>query len=142
ERAKGVAYFTRLKAEIDGHLAKGSISYRRTQELGYFASEALGHFDLRDESLRERAFLVIDRYLDGYRSPSLDEKIHDFETNSFRVFDHTSPARGLAMVAEPFEKAFFSKDQLELIGLPTLEPLGTDVFMRLSAYNLFLVGVA
>jgi hypothetical protein len=143
ERAKGVAYLKELKADIDGHLSTGEISYRRTQELSYFVSEALGHFDHRRETAMQRAFLVIDRYLDGYTAKSLDQQIDNYHRNAFSVFDtRAAKSSGLDEFHDTFDKAFFSTDKLELISLPTMEPLNDDIFFRLNAYNLFPVGVA
>jgi hypothetical protein len=143
ERAKGVAYLKELKADVDGHLSGGEISYRRTQELSYFVSEALGHFDHRRETPMQRAFLVIDRYLDGYTPKSLDQQIDNYHRNAFSVFD-TRAARssGLDEFHDTFDNAFFSTDKLELIALPTMEALNDDIFFRLSAYDLFPTGVA
>jgi hypothetical protein len=143
ERAKGVAYLQALKADVDGHLSRGEISYRRTQELSYFVSEALGHFDHRRETAMQRAFLVIDRYLDGYTPKSLDRQIDNYHRNAFSVFDtRAAKSSGLDEFHDTFDTAFFSTDKLELISLPTMEALNDDIFFRLSAYNLFPIGVA
>jgi len=140
---KEVAYFQELKADVDGHLAKGSIDYRRTQELAYFSAEALGLLDHARETPKQRAFLVIDRYLDGYTPKTLDQQIENYHHNAFRVFDTNAPRiSGLDRFHNTFDKAFFADSKLELISLPTMEPLGLDIFFRLSDYNLFPIGVA
>jgi hypothetical protein len=143
QRLKAVGYFRTLKSEIDRHVAGGSISYRRSIELAYYASEALGVLDYPKETRMQRAFLVIDRYLDGYTPKSLETQVDNYKHNTFSVFDTAAPhISGLDAFQKKFDDAFFATDKLEMISLPTMEPLGLDIFFRLSDYNLFPLGVA
>lgn len=140
EHESGLSYLEELKADVGGHLARGNISYRRTQELGYFAARALGHFDLPDLSLRDRAFLSADRYLMGLYGTRLEAEIADYRAGAFRVFDGPSPVEGFKLVHDTFDTSFFG-DELGMISLPTTDALGPEVFMRLASYDLFPMGI-
>jgi hypothetical protein len=138
----GIDHCKALKAEVSGHADKGELSYRRMQELSYHVSQALGVFDYDDLNLRDRGFLLIDQYLMGVETPNIQELVRRYEANEFTVFQKDPNVEGFKMVQKPFEDAFLNTEEMEMVVLPTMEHLGPAPFMRLSSYDLFLVGVA
>lgn len=142
EHETGLALLNALKTEVEGHLEKGSIDYKRTQELGFFVARALGHFDMDQIGLRDRTLLKADRYMQGYESLSIEEELARYKANDFSVFQKESPVEGFKLVHQSFEDAFFNPDAMEMVSLPTCEHLGPGVFMRMSSYDMFVMGVA
>ena len=142
DRKLGLEYLHELKADVDTHLGGGQVSYRRLQELSYFSSRALGMLDISDLNLRDRSFLMIDRYIHGRHGIPIADEYALYRNNAFVVFEGESPVSGFKMVEKQFEEAFFNQSDLELISLPTTEDLGIEPFMRLSSYDVFLMGIA
>ncbi len=142
EHELGIHHLQTLKAEVAGHLKGGKIDYERLQELSYFSARAMGHFDEGDLSLKDRAFLVVDRFLQGHKHVTMAEEVKLFESRQMTIFEaNPGVGSGFRKVQKPFVDAFANTSELKLISLPTSEPLGTDVFMRLAQYDLFLMGV-
>ena len=141
EHKAGLQYLAVLGHEIASHLDQGTIGYRRLIELSYFSARAMGHFDLGDLTLKDRAMLQVDRYMQGYRSTSIAEEQAHFADGKFSVFQADSPVGGFKPVQKPFEQAFFDKEKLSMIALPTTLDLSGAELMRLVPYNVFLLGV-
>ena len=137
----GLIYLKDLQSEMAGITEKGQISYKRTQELGYFASRALGFFDEGDINLRDRIFLKADRFLQGHEGVTIAEEYSRYRNNEFSVFQKPSPVGGFAVCDKPFTDAYFNKEKLEFLSLPTIHSLGSDVFMRLAPYEIFITGM-
>lgn len=141
ERQQTVAHLKDLQAEVQRHLASGKIDYQRLLELGFFVSRAMGRDDLGKLNWRDRAMLVVDRVLQGHRDSTIAAERARFKAGEMKVFEAGSPVAGFKAAQAPFERAYLNPEKLEMITLPSSEELGTDVFMRLSNHNIFLVGV-
>lgn len=112
------------------------------QALSYFSARAMGHFDEGDLSFKDRAFLVIDRFLQGHKPTSMADEVKLFQSGHLELFEKDpGVGSGFKRVQKPFVDGFSNQTSLQMISLPTSEPLGTDVFMRLSQYDVFLMGV-
>lgn len=142
EATLGLEYLVRLKQEVQRHLKKGAINYRQLQELGHFVSRALGHFDEADLNLRDRAMLAIDRHMQGYVDIPIEEQIEQYCARAFSVFQKPSPVGGFQAAHEPFEQAFFNKEEMKFVAVPTMEHLGPGPFMRLLPYDVYLLGIS
>lgn len=143
ERQVGLQYLGDLKAEIDDRVERKDFSYRRTQELGYFSSCALGHFDMNEIHPRDKALLPIDSYLQAEDKVGIEEEYRRYRDNEFSVYQKSARSiSGFKQVEKPFEEAFFNPDKMEVVNLPTLEPLGEDPFMRLQNKDIYLSGIA
>lgn len=143
ERATGVKFLNDIDKEIQERSKSGDLSYRRTQELSYAAACALGHFDMDKISPRDRFFLRIDSYLQSEDRVGIEEEYRRFKDGEFTVFQ--KPAHrvsGFDKVEKTFENAFFNPDRLEMVSLPTMEPLTLEPFTRLANKDIFLAGVA
>lgn len=143
ERATGIKFLTDIDKEIQDRSKSGELSYRRTQELSYAAACALGHFDMDKINPRDRFFLRIDSYLQAEDRVGIEEEYRRFKDGEFTVFQ--KPAHrvsGFDKVEKTFENAFFNPDRLEMISLPTMEPLNLEPFTRLANKDIFLAGVA
>ncbi len=142
EHQKGLELLTALKKDVDGHVKSGKVDYQRTIELGFFVAGALGHFDQRDIPVMDRVLLAADRHLQGHVETTIDQKMEQYKNNTFSVFQANTPVRGFAQAEKPFQDAFFNKDKLEMVVLPTTHDLDIAPFMRLMPYNIFFAGVA
>ena len=143
DRKVGLQYLNDLREEINDRVERNDFSYRRTQELGYFAACALGHFDMDDIHLRDRMLLPIDSYLQAEDKVDIHEEYRRYRANEFTI--HQKPAHkisGFQRVDRQFEEAFFNPDDLEMVSLPTLEPLSEAPFMRLLNKDILLSGIA
>lgn len=138
----GLTLLRELRAELESRVQQQSVSYRRLTELSYFASRALGYFDQRDLSIRDRVMLGIDRYLQGYQKVSIDEELRRYRQNDYTVFQAPSPVGGFAAAHEPYEKALGNPDEMEAVVMPSLEHLGPQPFIRLVPYNVFINGIS
>ncbi len=142
ERKLGLDYLKMVKTEVSQHVAQGHISYQRLQELGYFSTRAMGHFDQESLGLRDRTFLVWDRALQSHKSVSMAQEIELFKTNQMQIFPGASIDSDFRAEQQPFLNAFSNKHSFDMLTLPTSEELGRDVFLRLAAHNIYLVGVS
>ncbi len=142
EAELGLKHLGRLQGEVSRHLKAGKINYRQLQELGYFAARAFGHFDLDDLNLRDRTMLAIDRRLQGYEAVSIEEEIERYCAREFTVFQQPSPVGGFQKAEATFEEAFFNKEEMKLVSVPTMEHLGPGPFMRLLPYDVYLMGIS
>lgn len=143
EREVGLQYLGDLKDEIGERVKSGDLSYRRLQELGYFASCALGHFDMDDIHLRDRMLLPIDSYLQAEEKVGIEEEYRRYKDNEFTIHQKKAHAvSGFDKVEKSFEDAYFNPERLEMINLPTMEPLDQEPFMRLMNKDIFLAGIA
>ena len=143
DRKVGLLYLNDLKEEIYDRIERNDFSYRRTQELGYFAACALGHFDMEDVHLRDRMLLPIDSHLQSEDKVDIHEEYRRYRANEFTI--HQKPAHrvsGFQKVERQFEDAFFNPDEMEMVSLPTMEPLSEAPFMRLLNKDIFLSGIA
>lgn len=141
EHKRGLEYLKALKGEVEQHLESGDVSYRRMQEVGFFVARALGMFDMDDIGLKDRVLLKVDRYLQGYQDLSPSEEYRRYQSNDFSVFQKESPVGGFQKADQTFEEAFFNKDKMEIVSLPTTEHLGPGPFMRLVSYDIYLMGM-
>lgn len=143
EREVGLQYLSDLKGEISERVRTGDLSYRRLQELGYFASCILGHFDMEDIHMRDRLLLPIDSYLQSEEKVGIEEEYRRYKDNDFTIHQKKAHAvSGFDKVERTFEEAYFNPERLEMINLPTMEPLDQEPFMRLMNKDIFLAGVA
>ncbi len=140
DRQVGLQFLGELQDEISQRVESGDLSYRRTQELGYFSALALGYFDQGDINLRDRMLLKIDSYLQGEDKVSIQEEYRRYKDNEFTVHQKSSPA--FRTVEKPFADAFFNPEEMELVSLPTMEPLSQTPFTRLMNKDIFLSGIA
>lgn len=147
-RSKKIADYemaSELLKDIDGEIAtylqKGSVDYQGLYEVSYFYSRAIGHFDLKTMNLRDKLMLYIDRYLQGYKQLKITEEYQLFKERKFSVFQKSSPVEGFQNASLTFEQAFFNKDKIEMMVLPTTEELGPDIFSRLVSYNIFPISM-
>lgn len=141
DRRETIAHLKDLRAEVRRHVASGKVDYQAMLELGYYASRAMGRYDLRQLNLRDQVMLAVDRKLQGHGNASIAAERAAFKAREMSVFDAISPVGGFRDAMAPFEQAYLNPNKLEMITLPTHEALGTDVFMRLSNHPIFLVGV-
>jgi hypothetical protein len=134
-------YYKGLHREATSVITAGKISYQQTYELSYFFSRAIGHFDTRALSIKDRMLLPIDRHLQGYKQLRISREFKMYKNREFKVFQKNSPVDGFKEVSKSFERAFKNPNKLEAIIVPTGAFLGTDVFMRLLSHDIFLIGV-
>ena len=64
-----------------------------------------------------------------------------YRGGAVRPFEPSSPVASYEGAAPLFEREARDPRRLARINLPTSEALGTDVFMRLADYPIYLVGV-
>ncbi len=138
---QGIAYLKELQNEVQEHIEKDSISYRRLQELGHYSATALGHFDDEDLGLRDRSMLVVDRYLLGKDRANIAEEQRRFQENDFALFRKDAGDRGIRRATATFEYDFFNPDRLEMVALPVARSLGPGIFMQLLPHDMFLLGI-
>lgn len=130
-----------LKKESAEHVEKGTVSYRRLQELGHFASHALGHFDHGKLPLGQKLFLEVDRRIEGHQEVSIKKQYDLFKENKFTVFQKTPSSKGYARVEKRYVDGFQNKEKLELLNLPCLEELENDIFDRMMNHQIYIAGV-
>jgi hypothetical protein len=140
----GLQFFDQLLTEIETHQSNGFVSYRDTFELSYFYSRASGLFDVSVFKLlntTQRLAVKIDEYTEGYEQLSATQEFDRYLQRKVVLFDKKSPISTWEAASDPFQKAFFNKDKLELLVLPTTEFLGRDIFIHLMSSEIYLVGV-
>ena len=142
ERQGTLEHLGDLQREVDGHVQSGHIDYQRMQELAYFTSRAMGRFDTSEVlSLKDRLLLKIDRSLEGHQDTPIAEERARYKADQTGVFEAKSLDPGFQTTEGAYKKGFTNPQSLDMIVLPTSEALGTDVFRRLSGYDIFLEGV-
>lgn len=141
EAQQVLAHLGDLQKEVAGHIKAGKIDYQRMQELAYYLPGAMGRYDKAALPLRDRVLLKADEVLMGDKVVPIAEERARFARNQVSIWD--GPARVKAMTAaEPlYSRNFMNPNQLEMLVLPTNEPLGREVFMRLQGYDIYLAGV-
>lgn len=134
-----------MKRDIDGLLEQQKsgepLPYRRVQELSFYVARTIGLVDVPKMGLRDRFFLEVDRYLQGFQKGTFETEATRYRENDFSVFQKTSPVDGFRNAAGTFEGAFFNPERLEMLALPTIDELGAEPFTRLAPYNIFILGV-
>jgi len=75
--------------------------------------------------------LRVDRALQGHVAFDAKSERRRYHDNAFTVFDARSPVGGFAAAEEAFARAFFNKERLDYVSLPTAQSLGPEPFMRL-----------
>lgn len=141
ERTETLAHLKDIRGAVQKHLTEGKVDYQRMLELGYYSTRAMGRFDLNQLNLRDKAMLMVDRAMQGYRHAPIDAERRAFKAGEMTVFDAMSPVEGFRWSMAKFEQAYLNPKKLEMITLPTSEELGTDAFMRLANHPIYLVGV-
>lgn len=134
-------FLNELKTESASHVEKGTVSYRRLQELGHFASHALGHFDHGKLPLGQKLFLEVDRRIEGHQDVGIQEQYDLFKENKFTVFQKTPASKGYARVEKRYVDGFQNPDKLEMLNLPCLEELENDIFDRMMNHQIYIAGV-
>ena len=140
----GLEYFDLLQKELAQHLQSGYVSYQTVFELSYFYSRAVGMFDisiLKLLSAQEKLYLKVDVLTEGYENLTVRQEFDRYLNRNVVVFDKSTPIKTWEAASKPFVQALFNKDKLEILILPTVEPLDTDIFMHLLASEIYLIGV-
>lgn len=141
DRGVGIEFLQALKSESDKLSEGGQVSYKRIQEIGHFASYALGHFDHEKLSLGQRAFLEIDRHIEGHEDVTIQEQFRRFQKNEFTVFQAKAGSKGYDRVEKHYVNAFQNPDKLEMLNLPSMDELEGDIFMRMMNHPIYIAGV-
>ncbi|MBS2035713.1 hypothetical protein JST97_12050 [bacterium] len=141
DRGVGIEFLQALKNECAGLTEQGQVSYKRIQAIGHFAAYALGHFDHEKLNLPTRAFLEIDRHIEGHEDVSIQEQFRRYRDNQFTVFQAKAGSKGYARVEERYVKGFSNPDKLEMINLPSMDELENDIFMRMMNHPIYIAGV-
>ncbi len=141
ERGVGIEFLQALKAESDKLAQGGEVSYKRIQEIGHFAAYALGHFDHEKLSLGQRAFLEIDRHIEGHEDVTIQEQFRRYQNNEFTVFQGKAGSKGYDRVEKQYVDGFQNPDKLEMLNLPSMDELGGDIFMRMMNHPIYIAGV-
>jgi hypothetical protein len=134
----------KLKREIDGHLNRGRISYERLQELADYVSRAMGRFDKAELSPRHRAMLPIDEALQGVKPTTAAQELVRYQKNKHAeaFFDGASVLPGFGKKEDAqFVAERYDPRKLNMVVLPTSEPLNDEIFERTSARQIYLDGV-
>lgn len=134
----------KLKREIDGHINRGRISYERLQELADYVSRAMGRFDGADMMPNHRVLLRMDEALQGVRPSTAAQELTRYQKNRHQkaFFDgekvhlDNGTSADARFVAEKYDPR-----RLNMVVLPTSEPLNDEVFERTSARQIYLDGV-
>ncbi|MFN8609471.1 MAG: hypothetical protein U0931_18175 [Vulcanimicrobiota bacterium] len=141
DRGVGIEFLSALKSECARLTEQGQVSYRKIQEIGHFAAYALGHFDHEKLSLPTRAFLEIDRHIEGHENVSIQEQFRRYQNNEFTVFQAKAGSKGYARVEDRYVRGFSNPEKLELINLPATDELENDIFMRMMNHPIYIAGV-
>jgi hypothetical protein len=142
QKTLALAHLRELQGELDTQIRSGKLDYQTLQELGYFVSRALGHFDVRTLNLRDRLALEVDRGMQGHKHESIKEELARYRERRFDVFQARSNVGAFDKVQDSFEAAFFDKNELHFFYIPSTIELDRDIFMRLAMHPIFLGGVA
>ena len=138
-------FLEEIQAEINQKLSTGKIDYKNTIELSSFYGQAMGNFDTRLMSVREKAMLAISRYLEGIKTRPIKDLYNDYKNKNFHLFQEgvASGTASSRLQEVPFLAAFNDKNKLQNIIVPVDDELNTDVFMRLmSRDRINLAGVS
>lgn len=141
DRGVGIEFLHALKNESDQLSEGGQVSYKRIQEIGHFASYALGHFDHEKLSLGQRAFLEVDRHIEGHEDVTIQEQFRRYRDNEFSVFQAKAGSKGYDRVEKQYVDSFQNPDKLEMLNLPSMDELEGDIFMRMMNHPIYLAGV-
>lgn len=141
DRGCGIEFLTALQQESSKLAEGGQVSYKRIQEIGHFAAYALGHFDHEKLSLPERAFLKIDRHIEGHEDVTIQEQFRRYRDGEFSVFQAKSGSKGYARVEDRYVQGFQNPDKLEMLNLPSMDELENDIFMRMMNHPIYIAGV-
>lgn len=134
-------YYKDLLKESNTYKKNGSMTYKNLVEFSFFYSRAIGHFDTREYSFFKRHVLEVDRRLNGYKQYKIEQEYQMYKQRKFSVYVLKKAAKGFMEASESFEKAFNNPENLDTIWVPTNAWVERDIFMRLMAKNINLIGV-
>jgi pimeloyl-ACP methyl ester carboxylesterase len=141
KRKKLREHLVALNEQVKSLLEDKRVTYRSLVELGRYVSRALGAFDLQKTGLKNRLLINLDRLQLGYSEPNVASDESALFDNRFDVFDHKSAVPVLAAIEREFVADVFHPDELRMVMLPTMSPLGTEPFMRLLSHPIYFQGV-
>lgn len=141
ELSIGIQYLKDLQAEIHQILEKGKIDYLKFNEIAYFYARASGYFDRDGMRWRDRFMLVFEARIQGYKKFNIEEEYKFYKTNDFNLSRGRSLWSENRHAMEKFKKQFSAKDKLPFIIIPSHSHLGPDIFHRLMASDIHIVGI-
>lgn len=137
----GLKFLDALLKETNFHLKKGKIDYLSFNEIAYFYARATGWFDRDSMRWRDRFMLIFEAKIQGYKKFPIQQEYEFYLNRDFKLSRSKSLWKENQRAMDLFKKDFWKKEELDFIMIPSHAHLGPDIFHRLMAYDVHIVGI-
>jgi hypothetical protein len=137
----GITFLGEVKEKMERVLDDGSLSYMATHALAHHYTSAMDINQYDSHTTRQKMHFALDASWQGFERTPVRDDYDDFKAGVFRLFEgKDSSVATIKAASEPYKEAFFNKDELELIRIPTQADITEDILLDSLADRVQLVG--
>ncbi len=139
-----IQYLRELNDILERHASDGRVAYDEFIALSHYYVRVMGLFDTFEMSFQDRASLILERRIQGYKDFDMRIELDKFRGRNFEFVNRDSFLESYQESRAVFEGAYYAPqkmDELPYILVPSHGHFGIDIFQFLMSKDIYLLGM-